>query len=133
MDADLFVPISTVANFKRVREWTTDMNVIVKTLKESNMVTVDESGTRVKPNISVERKTVILRDVPDSTEQEMMDLLNQLNSPVVQSIKQDIGNMWYFTFESEQHALQLLTSIRGISFKGQPIAARMKSEPVLRV
>ncbi|GAA5809446.1 hypothetical protein MFLAVUS_002854 [Mucor flavus] len=133
MDSDLFVPITTIANFKRVREWTTDVNLIVKALRESSTVTVDDSGTRVKPNISVERKTVILRDVPDCTEQEMMDLLNHLNSPPVQSIKQDIGNMWYFTFESEQHALQLLTSVRGKSFKEQAIAARMKSEPVLRV
>ncbi|KAI8088394.1 hypothetical protein BDF21DRAFT_396554 [Thamnidium elegans] len=133
MDGDLFVPIITIANFKRVREWTTDVNLIVNTLRESNTVTVDDSGTKVKPNISVERKTVILRDVPDCTEQEMIDLLNHLNSPPVQSIKQDIGNMWYFTFESEQYALQLLTSVRGKSFKDQAIAARMKSEPVLRV
>jgi hypothetical protein len=56
-----------------------------------------------------------------------------LESPPVQSIKQDIGNMWYFTFESEDDALKLLTSVRGKSFKDQAIAARMKSEPVLRV
>lgn len=69
MDSDLYVPISLIASFKRVREWTTDMDLIVKTLKESPAVTVDESGTKVKPNISLERSTVILRDVPDCTEE----------------------------------------------------------------
>jgi hypothetical protein len=68
MDLDLYVPISVVANFKRVREWTTDLDLIIKTLKESDAVTVNDSGTKVKPNISVQRKTVILRDVPDCTE-----------------------------------------------------------------
>lgn len=69
MDSDLYVPISVVANFKRVREWTTDLDLIIKTLRESDAVTVNDSGTKVKPNISVQRKTVILRDVPDCTEE----------------------------------------------------------------
>lgn len=69
MDPDLYVPISIIANFRRVREWTTDLNMIVNTLRSSHTVTVNESGTRVKPNISVQRKTVILRDVPDCTRQ----------------------------------------------------------------
>lgn len=133
MDADLYVPISLVANFRRVREWTTDVDLIVQTLRDSSAVTVDESGTRVKPNISVQRNTVILRDVPECTQDEINDLLKELHSPPVQSIKQDIGNMWYFTFESEDDALKLLLGVRGKEFKGQAIAARMKSEPVLRV
>lgn len=133
MDADLYVPISLVANFRRVREWTMDIDFIVQTLRDSSAVTVDESGTKVKPNISVQRNTVIWRDVPECTQDEINDLLKELNSPPVQSIKQDIGNMWYFTFESEDDALKLLLGVRGKSFKGQAIAARMKSEPVLRV
>lgn len=64
---------------------------------------------------------------------EIDDLLKELDSPPVKSIKQDIGNMWYFTFESEDDALKLLTSVRGKSFKDQAIAARMKSEPIIRV
>lgn len=64
---------------------------------------------------------------------EIDDLLKELDSPPVQSIKKDIGNMWYFTFESEDDALKLLTSVRGKSFKDQAIAARMKSEPIIRV
>ncbi|CEP14115.1 hypothetical protein [Parasitella parasitica] len=133
MDSELYVPISLVANFRRVREWTTDLNLIVQTLRDSSAVTVDESGTKVKPNISVQRNTVILRDVPECTQDEIEELLKELNSPPVQSIKQDIGNMWYFIFESEDDALKLLLDVRGRSFKGQAIAARMKSEPVLRV
>jgi hypothetical protein len=39
--------------------------------------------------------------------------------------------MWYITLESEDDAVKLLFNVRGKSYKGQQIAARMKSEPVL--
>ncbi|KAI7898861.1 uncharacterized protein BX663DRAFT_523077 [Cokeromyces recurvatus] len=133
MDSELYVPISLVANFTRIREHTTDMSLIIKTLKSSSAVIVDETETKVKPNISLKRNTVILRDVPECTEEEINELLRELDSPLVQSIKQDIGNMWYFTFETEEDALKLLLSVRGKTFKGQDIAARMKSEPILRI
>ncbi|KAF7731724.1 La- protein 4 [Apophysomyces ossiformis] len=132
MDSELYVPIVTIAKFRRVREWTTDIDLIVKTLRESSAVIIDETGTKVKPNISVQRTTIILRDVPETTEQEISDLLRELDSPPIKNIKKDIGNMWYITFESEEDALKMLFNIRGKSFKGMPIAARMKSEPILR-
>jgi DNA polymerase/3'-5' exonuclease PolX len=69
MDSDHYIPISLVAEFRRVREWTTDIDCIVKTLRESSAVTVDETGTKVKPNISVQRTTVIFRDLPESTQE----------------------------------------------------------------
>ncbi|KAG0171578.1 La- protein 4B [Apophysomyces sp. BC1015] len=132
MDSDLYVPIATIAKFRRVREWTTDIEVIVNALRESSAVIIDETGTKVKPNISVQRTTVILRDVPDTTEEEISNLLRELESPPVKTIKKDIGNMWYITFESEDDAIKMLYDIRGKSFKGMPLAARMKSEPILR-
>lgn len=68
MDPDLYVSISIIAKFKRVVEITTDMDLIVSTLRNSKVVIVDESGTKVKPNISIQRTTVILRDLPEATE-----------------------------------------------------------------
>lgn len=41
--------------------------------------------------------------------------------------------MWYITLNNEDDALKFLSSVKGKTFKDQPIAARMKSEPVLRV
>jgi hypothetical protein len=131
MDSELYVPISLIAGFKRIRERTADVDLVIKTLRESSLVTVDESGTKVKPNI--ERNTVILRDMPECTEEEVTTLLIESNAPPVQSIKRDIGNMWYITFISEHDALGFLDMIKGRSFKEQTIAARMKSEPALRV
>ncbi|ORZ24148.1 hypothetical protein BCR42DRAFT_402344 [Absidia repens] len=131
MDPELYVPIATIAKFKRVQDITSDMDYIVLTLRRSLVVTVDESGTKVKPNISLQRTTVILRELPDASEKEIKIFLQDMDSPPVKSIKNEYGNMWYITFDSEDDALKVLYGTRGRSFKGQPVAARMKSEPVV--
>ncbi|CAO3594155.1 unnamed protein product [Absidia cylindrospora] len=131
MDPELYVPIATIAKFKRVQDITSDMDYIVLTLRRSLAVTVDESGTKVKPNISLQRTTVILREMPDASEKEINHFLQDMDSPPVKSIKNEYGNMWYITFDSEDDALKVLYGTRGRSFKGQPVAARMKSEPVV--
>ncbi|KAI9498779.1 hypothetical protein BDB00DRAFT_403022 [Zychaea mexicana] len=134
MDPDLYVPITTIANFNRVQQYTTDLDAVAQALKQSPYVIVDETETKVKPNISTsaERTTVILRELPeDTSEKEISDLLRDLESPPVKSVRHDFGNMWYIVFESEKDALKLLCDIRGRMFKGNQIAARMKSVPAI--
>ncbi|KAI8974648.1 hypothetical protein BDB01DRAFT_805899 [Pilobolus umbonatus] len=133
MDQDLYVPIHIIADFKRIRESTNDIQYLVTVLRQIPSVVVDEAGTRVRPNISIQRRTVILRDIPDSTPQEIQALLVELDAPTAKEIKKDINNMWYITFGSEDDALKLLIGVRGKYYKGEAIAARMKSEPILRV
>ncbi|KAG2225508.1 hypothetical protein INT45_010335 [Circinella minor] len=132
MDIDLYVPIVLIANFHRVKQYTTDLNEIIQVLKRSSYVIVDETETKVKPNISpsVERTTVILRELPqETTEKEITEFLRELNSSPVKSIKYDFGNIWYITFKSEKDALKFFHDIRGCLFKEKPVAARMKSVP----
>lgn len=71
MDSDLYVPIATVASFNKVKEWTTDYDTIVLALKTIPAVTVDETNTKVKPNISTQRTTIILRDIDSSATKEV--------------------------------------------------------------
>ncbi|KAI8338340.1 hypothetical protein BC941DRAFT_422587 [Chlamydoabsidia padenii] len=131
MDPDLYVPIATIAKFKRVLDITSDMDIIVSTLRRSTMVTVNQDGTKVKPNISIQRTTIILREMPDATEMEIKQFLQDLKSPPIKNIKNEYANMWYITFESEQDALKMMYEARGTTFKGHYVATRMKSEPVV--
>ncbi|KAI8147045.1 hypothetical protein BJV82DRAFT_597516 [Fennellomyces sp. T-0311] len=132
MDADLYVPIATIAGFNRVKQYTTDLDTIVHALRQSPALLVNDEGTKVKPNISTERTTVILRELPDNTsEEEISQLLRDINSPPVKGIKRDVGNLWYIAFESEKDALRLLCDVRGRIFQGKPVAARMKSMPAI--
>ncbi|RUS14172.1 hypothetical protein BC938DRAFT_477505, partial [Jimgerdemannia flammicorona] len=161
MNSERYVPISVIAEFKLVRNLTTDRDLIVSVLRESSGVTVDETGTRVKPNISTPRNTIILRDIADAEESvrcgwdpdfaggrkgvalragrewnselmEISDIFSGEEGRPVKSVRREHGNAWFVTFETEEDALQMLFYIRGKNFKGRPIAGRMKSENILK-
>eukprot|EP00126_Sphaerothecum_destruens_P015792 Sdes_comp9836_c0_seq1m1377 len=68
MSSDFYVPISIIAQFKMVRSLSQDINLITEALRSSSAVQVDETGFKVRPNISLQRNTIILRDIPSSTD-----------------------------------------------------------------
>jgi hypothetical protein len=83
MDSDLYVSIATVASFNKVKAWTTDYDTVVRALKSIPDVTVDESNTKVKPNISTQRTTIILRDIDSSATEEVCMTTDSLPHSVV--------------------------------------------------
>jgi hypothetical protein len=78
MDSDLYVSIATVASFNKVKAWTTDYDTVVRALKSIPTVTVDETSTKVKPNISTQRTTIILRDIDSSATKEVCSIANEI-------------------------------------------------------
>ncbi|CAF4469765.1 unnamed protein product, partial [Rotaria magnacalcarata] len=70
MDADNYVPISLIANFKLVKRLTHDLQLIIDVLKESPSVEVDTEEKRVRSSDYLaylptrKRCTIILRNVP---------------------------------------------------------------------
>ena len=68
MDSDQFVPIGIIANFNQIKKLTNDIKLVTQVLRESPNVQVDVEGLKVRPNHT--RCTVILREIPDNTPQE---------------------------------------------------------------
>lgn len=68
MNAEHYVPISVIADFKRVKAVTRDMDEIVAALRRSSVVIVDETGTLVKPVPAKPRTTLIIRELPYNIE-----------------------------------------------------------------
>ncbi|CAO3659246.1 unnamed protein product [Umbelopsis vinacea] len=134
MDSDLYVPIATVASFNKVKAWTTDYDTIVLALKTIPAVTVDETNTKVKPNISTQRTTIILRDIDASATKEDIAAIftSEAEQVSIKDIKQEVGNMWYVTFNNEEETINMLFLLRGKTFRGKAIAGRIKSKAVLR-
>eukprot|EP00123_Amoebidium_parasiticum_P016900 comp23630_c0_seq1/m.40274 comp23630_c0_seq1/g.40274 ORF comp23630_c0_seq1/g.40274 comp23630_c0_seq1/m.40274 type:complete len:747 (-) comp23630_c0_seq1:810-3050(-) len=133
MNADLYVPISTVASFKMVRSLTEDLELIVEVLKTSPLVQVDEAAEKVRPVASLKRTTLILREVPEATDDEVKQIFANISGcPHPVSVRSDIGNTWFVQFESEDDTLKAHSSIMGGQFKGKPLRARIKSENLLR-
>ena len=66
---------------------------VIESLSDSTVVIVDPATQMVRPNITVERKTIILRDIPENTtEEDIASLLSSHGN--VESVKQSIGNNW---------------------------------------
>jgi hypothetical protein len=74
MNADHWVPISVLADFKKVKAITSDINEVVDALRRSSKVVVDEYGTMVKAiTADKPRTTLILRDLPEDVTQEVKE------------------------------------------------------------
>ena len=131
MDKDLYVPIEIIANFKMMKTLTEDSALIIQAVRSSTSVMLDETGTKLRPNFSISRNTVILRDIPSSTsEEEVKKLFAENNQPV--SVRSDIGDTWFVTFETDEKALESLDFIRNKTLNDKPIKARIKSENLLK-
>ncbi|KAI8603433.1 hypothetical protein EDD21DRAFT_351864 [Dissophora ornata] len=133
MNADHWVSISVVADFKKVKALTDDLQKVVDALRRSNKVSVDATGTMVKAiTVDRPRTTLILRELPDDTEEEeIRAIFNEANCPAKLVTKEAVGNMWFIEFETASDALAMLNYTRGRYLREVPIAARLKSNSVL--
>ena len=75
-----------------------------------------------------ERNTVIVRDVPDDATEAQVTEVFSSDMVVPKSVKPDIGNTWYVTFDSEALAVAALSASRDKTIAGAPIRGRLKSE-----
>jgi la-related protein 4 len=84
MNSDMYFPITTVATLTTYK---VDLEILVKALRKSTALMVNENGTMVKPSFKIQRNTLILRDIPSSTKVEVR-LLQSFSSilPQIASI-----------------------------------------------
>lgn len=131
MSKDMFVPVEIIAGFKMMKTLTEEPSLIVEAVRSSTQVTLDDTSTKIRPNFTVSRNTVILRNIASSTKEEQVrQIFDKDNQP--ESLKSDIGDTWFVMFETDDKALLALDFIRGKLFNGQPIQARIKSENLLK-
>lgn len=116
-----------------VKNLTDSQELVTSVLKDCDNVIVDDAGQRVRPNISLQRTTLILRDIPeDVTKEDILDIFADPQARKVKDAKPDIGNIWYVTFETEDDTVKMLFFIRSKTLRGKPLAGRIKSENILK-
>merc|ERR1711998_502756 len=70
MDSNMWVPVSVIIKFKMIQSLIgTDQNTLLDCIQDSESVVLDRQGLRVRPNFKNERNTVMLREIPQSTDQ----------------------------------------------------------------
>jgi la-related protein 4 len=72
MNSELFVPISVLSGMNKMKALTTDVDLIMAALKQSQQLVVDEAQRLVRPNFKLQRNTLILRDIPSDTPLEVL-------------------------------------------------------------
>ncbi|KAK5966458.1 HTH La-type RNA-binding domain-containing protein [Trichostrongylus colubriformis] len=125
MDADQFVPISIIAGFRKIVQLTSDYNLILQVLRESNQVEVDERGEKVR---SVCRRcTIILREISEEHREEVEKMLS--GGPPYVDLKYGLNNSWYVTFDNEETTQQAYLHLQNmnITFNNKPICVRIKA------
>ncbi|KAG0210160.1 La- protein 4 [Mortierella sp. GBA30] len=104
MNAEHWVPITVLANFKKVKELTDNLQDVVAALQRSSTVSVDETGTL-----------------------EIGAVFTEAGCPAKSITKEIVGNMWFVEFETASDALAMHNYTRGCSIRGMRIASRLKS------
>ena len=132
MDASLNVPVNVIASFPKIASLTKDLQVVIKAIKSSNDVKLNADQTMVKPDITLERNTIILRDLSsDIPKEDVVALFEEYNAKV-SNVKSDINDVWFVQMESEDEARTALLKMMGKQFKGKPIRGGLKTESLLR-
>ncbi|KAG0164380.1 hypothetical protein DFQ28_010517 [Apophysomyces sp. BC1034] len=60
---DGFVPISTIASFKKMRMISTDLNLIIEAIKSSDLLEVDEANEKLRRKTPVEEQNITGRSI----------------------------------------------------------------------
>uniref|UniRef100_A0A7E4ZWR4 HTH La-type RNA-binding domain-containing protein n=1 Tax=Panagrellus redivivus TaxID=6233 RepID=A0A7E4ZWR4_PANRE len=126
MDADQYVPISTIAAFPKISQLSTDIDFITAVLKESPNIKVDETNSKVRA--ANRRCTLLLREIPEFTpDREVKAMFT--NCPPYTSLTYGLNNSWYVTFATEEATQLAFLHLQNLrkSFNGKQICVRIKS------
>jgi len=96
-------------------------------------VIVDAANRKMKPVAVNARTTLILRNIPsDAAETEVRALITGDKWPKIVSLRSDVGDNWFVSFETEEHTKTALAMAKDKKFKDKSISCAIKSENLLK-
>jgi len=133
MSKDHFVDISVIAEFKMIKQLTTDVDLILASIKDSDKVVIDETRKCIKPAANAERTTLILRNIPSSaSEDSVRALLKSADVSGIVSIRADVGDNWFVSFETAEATKIAMERVKSLKWENKTIGCAIKSESFLK-
>uniref|UniRef100_K3W7U4 HTH La-type RNA-binding domain-containing protein n=1 Tax=Globisporangium ultimum (strain ATCC 200006 / CBS 805.95 / DAOM BR144) TaxID=431595 RepID=K3W7U4_GLOUD len=132
MNSQMYVPVDVVASFSKVQQLTNSTALLVDAIRDSSVVSLNDAGDAIKPNLKSERNTIILREIPSATPPADVEAIFAGCGGNVVSVRSDVGDTWFVTMASEEDAVNTLLALRSKKFNDAPIKARLKSENTLK-
>lgn len=96
MDDEGYISIQSVLYHLSQKLIFASIEDAIESVRNSDKVVIDEAQYKIRPNIDVERKTIILRDIVDSTEDEIRSIFDGI-API-ESVKPPVENTWFLRF-----------------------------------
>eukprot|EP00516_Mucochytrium_quahogii_P007431 CAMPEP_0203744186 /NCGR_PEP_ID=MMETSP0098-20131031/325_1 /ASSEMBLY_ACC=CAM_ASM_000208 /TAXON_ID=96639 /ORGANISM=" , Strain NY0313808BC1" /LENGTH=711 /DNA_ID=CAMNT_0050631641 /DNA_START=1809 /DNA_END=3944 /DNA_ORIENTATION=- len=129
MNTEGYIPVSTIASFKKVRNLTDNLELIAEAVADSTVCELSSDKSMLKTSWKrPARTTIILRDVHEDTTEDDIKLLFEETEFKVVSARSDVGQTWFVTMDSEEGAKNAVLHLLGKTLQGLPVKARLKSE-----
>jgi hypothetical protein len=131
-DQEMLAPASTMCDLATLNAPPEDAKPF-----ESGMISTTQSsvgnpeGTHVRPNVTNQRNTIILREIPSNTPVEVVRSLIARSAELVlpHTVRSDVADHWFVQFDKEADCLAAFAFLQSQTYLGKPIHARIKSEP----
>ena len=129
MDSEGYIPISIIAQFRKVKKLTNDLEVIVSAITGSKVCQLNEDNTMLKSNCKLPaRTTVVIRDAPEGTSDIDIWRMFEDTDFIILSVRCDMGHEWCVTMSTEEQAISALTHLSTKSLFGNAISTSLRSE-----
>lgn len=123
----MYVTLDAVLTLPAIAALTADSAALLAAVQASPKLVLDSQNNRVRPNHTVKRNTIILREVPkDATEADVRAIMDGLGE--VEQCEHEFGNIWFVRMVNESDAKNAVFTLQ--TKKGQK--ARLKSENIFR-
>uniref|UniRef100_A0A7S1THP5 HTH La-type RNA-binding domain-containing protein n=1 Tax=Compsopogon caeruleus TaxID=31354 RepID=A0A7S1THP5_9RHOD len=104
--------------------------------QRSSEIEVDMQRLLVRPHFMLtepKRSVLILRDIPSSVSvDEVRAIFGGLKIPAITSMRPDVEDTWFVSFEDEEGAYMALDAIKSKLFHGRPVKGRARKEAIIR-
>eukprot|EP00039_Didymoeca_costata_P007936 m.105523 g.105523 ORF g.105523 m.105523 type:complete len:596 (-) comp13880_c1_seq2:421-2208(-) len=133
MNPEMYVKCELVAGFRQIQSRTTDLNLVVELLRESENAEVDAEGLMVRPKnhvyLSQPQFTLVLNNIPADTEISQIEaLFSGIGTPKICS---DFMGRFFVSFDNQEAIQKAYGAVQTLTFNDQLINFTMKPEPLL--